>query len=98
MGIYLIASSFPTPGQVVVISSDTVNSIHMVVLAVEGIALTLVVVWYIWVMAQKVSKVVAGISTACVLNLSIFLCGSPTLCSNARMVRFRNSHFPSYQN
>lgn len=40
--------------QVVVKSSDTVNSIHMVVLSVEGIVLTLVVVIYVWAMAQKV--------------------------------------------
>ena len=40
--------------QVVVKSSDTVNSIHIVVLAVEGIVLTLVVVIYVWAMAQKV--------------------------------------------
>ena len=41
--------------QVTVSGSNTVNNIHMVVLAVEGVVLTIIVVWYVWTMAQKAS-------------------------------------------
>ena len=54
------------------------NQIHMVVLAVEGIILTLAVVWYVWNMAQKVRM---RATTTCLMSLFV---AEPVVCGEMR--------------